>query len=493
MEPFNSQMLYPAGGAQNLCSYLAGRIGSFPRLATFEGLRSAARADLGSAYLQLGINLDRLTLLRAKLSVNRTRPAPNRVYLRETPIWLPSKLRDLKAPFQTMPLSYIVTEWKQEPAINLTNWRKRACFYAHVGLDDGMSYPDIPPGSFLQIDDTHKSIQGTTDSHYYFVRHPYGYSCCRCALENGIIYLLPSLYHYPQLTFRHPGVVEIVGRVRAFCARIDHIVPPPVLTLHHLHNHRTPMIRTPAELAKVPPIGSELLLNQRLCLGIPYNELDEATSLIHSFGSEFFTLHITGGHAHKIEHDPGFIPTIPTLGALTAYYGLDYAGVLKSYGFNVDGISNRQTSLENPNRQDSPLTPNTAHLGNEFLNYILDQWLEWPALLSQLLSDLPNQRIFFFAGNSGIEPILKPASFLLVDDSDSIADASSWNLRCGLERPLYLLYLRETGFTAGYAIRERKWIHILAHERASDRRTRTFVYPEGVDIVGRITGIATLI
>src|SRR5260370_35819773 len=57
---------------------------------------------------------------------------------------------------------------------------------------------------------------------------------------------------------------------------------------------------------------------------------------MHSLSNEFARFHISNGHAHKIEHLAGFVPTIPTLYPLTAYYALDYAHVLKAYGFEVN-------------------------------------------------------------------------------------------------------------------------------------------------------------
>jgi hypothetical protein len=475
------------------------RKGTLPHLDVVEGLRRAARLSLGSVYWALGVNLDRLAWLRAHLNTNRTRPAPNSMTLPGTPVLLPARLGPVERPYTTMPLSRIVTHWCRQPIGNLLAWRRQACLYAQVGLQDGISYPVVPPGAMIQIDPRFTTIQGVSDPHFYFVRQPYGYSCCRCAVEKGTIFLLPSSRLYPQLEFAHPGVVQVIGRVRAICGRIDRVVPPAAKSLRQLKSRRELMERSPADLAQSPLNGQELLRNQRLCLGVPYEELDQATELMRSLPDEFGRFHISNGHAHKIEHFPNFVPTVPTLCALTAYYGLDYSDTLAAYGVDVDDSQTLDLSAV---KARFSMTELAMHVGftpfrSDFASMVLDHWLEWPSLLCQLAPDLPVGKIFFFAGNSGIEPLLKPASFLLVDDSQTTVPTATHDHNTatltGWERPLYMYYLREKGFVAGYAEREGRRIHLVAHPQAADRRQNSFVPPDQGEVIGRITAVATLL
>src|SRR5438876_249597 len=62
------------------------RKGTLPHIDAVEALRWAARLSVGSVHLTLGVNLDRLAWLRAHLNVNRTRPAPNRLFLPGAPV-----------------------------------------------------------------------------------------------------------------------------------------------------------------------------------------------------------------------------------------------------------------------------------------------------------------------------------------------------------------------------------------------------------------------
>ncbi len=474
------------------------RKGTLPHLRAVEALRQAAGLSLGSVYLTLGVNLDHLARLRSQLNVDRTRPAPNRVFLPGTPALFPARFADLKKPYPTMPLSQIVSSWHRQPIGNLANWQTHACLYAQVGLADGISYPAIPPGAFLQIDPRFTTVQGVSDPHYYFVRHPYGYSCCRCAVAEGNIFLLPSSGLYPKLKFSHPGVVHVLGRARGFCGRVDHGAPPPAISERQLKGRREPMSRTPAQLAQQAVHGQSLLLDQRRCLGIPYEELDRATAQMHSLSEEFGRFHISNGHAHKIEHVSGFVPTAQTLYPLTAYYALDYAQVLSACGFAVDDCGTMDLSAKDARFEmsDVAMAVGSAPWRSDFASFILDQWLEWPALLSQLGPD-PRNKLFFFAGNRGIEPLLKPASFVLLDDSQTTiaveVDGRAVATLSGWERPLYLFYLRNQGFVAGYAERDGNQIHIVAHPHAADQRWISFLAPDQGEVIGRITAVATLL
>ncbi len=489
------------GNARELYATITNAIrkGALPHLRSVDALRRMARLSLGSVYLTLGVNLDHMAGLRAQLNNKRTRPAPSRTFLAGTPVTLPARIADVKRLAGITPLSQIVTSWCRQPISNLGSWRNRVCLYAQIGLQDGMSYPGIPPGAFVQVDAASTAIQGISDTNYYFVRHLYGYSCCRCAVEKGTISLLPSSTRYPQLDFPHPGVVQILGRVRAFCARIDSISSPSSTSLRQLKSRREPMKHTPAELAEHPPGGQELLLNQRLCLGIPYDELEPAIALVRSSSPELARFHISNGHAHKIEHVEGFVPTISTLFPLTAYYALDYSDVLAAYGFDVDDSNTIDLSVKEAKLTMSELAMavGAAPSRSNFASHVLDHWLEWPALLSQLGPDFSSSKIFFVSGKNGLEPILKQCSFVLVDDSQTtILDGNQQMGTDALsdwERPLYLFYLRERGFVAGYGAREGKNIYIIPHPQASDRRRSSFLSPDGGEVIGRIVGVATLL
>jgi hypothetical protein len=131
------------------------------------------------------------------------------------------------------------------------------------------------------------------------------------------------------------------------------------------------------------------------------------------------------------------------------------------------------------------------------VSFVLDQWLEWPALLSQLGPELSTGKIFFFGGNRGIEPLLKPGSFLVVDDSQTTiaaeVDHRSVSGLADWERPLYLFYLREKGFVVGYGEREQKRVHIVPHPQAADHRQVSFVDGHQGEVIGRIIDVAALI
>src|ERR1700685_4503736 len=82
--------------------------------------------------------------------------------------------------------------------------------YGYIGSEDFTMYPLLPPGTFLQVDESKDKIaQGMWRSEYerpiYFVETREGYTCCWCTLKGENIVLQPhSLSPVPVRILRHP-------------------------------------------------------------------------------------------------------------------------------------------------------------------------------------------------------------------------------------------------------------------------------------------------
>ena len=80
-------------------------------------------------------------------------------------------------------------------------------------------YPLLPPGTFLQVDESKDKIaQGMWRSEFerpvYFVETREGYTCCWCSLKGENIVLQPhSLSPAPVRILRHPQAAEVIGQV----------------------------------------------------------------------------------------------------------------------------------------------------------------------------------------------------------------------------------------------------------------------------------------
>ena len=80
-------------------------------------------------------------------------------------------------------------------------------------------YPILPPGSFIQVDETRSRVlEGSWRSEYErpisFVETREGHTCCWCSMRREEIILQPHpLSPVPVRILRHPQEAEVLGQV----------------------------------------------------------------------------------------------------------------------------------------------------------------------------------------------------------------------------------------------------------------------------------------
>jgi hypothetical protein len=127
---------------------------------------------------------------------------------------------------RTTNLGRIVEQWGTVPLAYLEQFSHDQYTYAYVGSEDLTMYPLLPPGTFLQIDETrNRVVQGVWRSEYerpiYFVETREGYTCCWCTLQGDNIVLQPhSLSPVAPRMLRHPKDAEVIGQVVGIAVRL---------------------------------------------------------------------------------------------------------------------------------------------------------------------------------------------------------------------------------------------------------------------------------
>jgi transcriptional regulator with XRE-family HTH domain len=122
-------------------------------------------------------------------------------------------------PAQTQNLGRIIQQWGAVPFAYLSQFASVRFTYAYIGTADLTMSPLLPPGSFLQIDESRdKILDGTwkseADRPIYFLETRCGYKCGWCRLQDGQLILQPhSLSPEPVRIYRHPQEAEVVGEV----------------------------------------------------------------------------------------------------------------------------------------------------------------------------------------------------------------------------------------------------------------------------------------
>lgn len=191
--------------------------GLVPSIFRLYSLAIIYRLDLREMLLWYGINLN---VAAADLSLT----LPPKSHLSEvsqgTPaVQIPVRMDPGFDPRRTTNLSRMVEQWGLVPMAYLTQFVSDTYIYGYVGSEDFTMYPLLPPGTFLQVDESrNKIVQKMWRSEYerpvYFVETREGYTCCWCALKADQIVLQPHpLSPVPVRVMRHPQDAEVIGQV----------------------------------------------------------------------------------------------------------------------------------------------------------------------------------------------------------------------------------------------------------------------------------------
>ena len=114
--------------------------------------------------------------------------------------------------------------------------------YGYIGSEDFTMYPILPPGSFVQVDESlNKAAEGTWRSEFerpiYFVETREGYVCAWCHVRRESIVLQPHpLSPVPVRMLRHPQEAEIIGQVVGVAMRLGDWHAPGSLTERKGHS-----------------------------------------------------------------------------------------------------------------------------------------------------------------------------------------------------------------------------------------------------------------
>jgi transcriptional regulator with XRE-family HTH domain len=196
----------------------------------------------------------------------------------------------------------------------------------------------------------------------------------------------------------------------------------------------------------------------------------------------------------------GTVPTIYRLYSLCAIYRLDILEVLEWYGVNVSEIPSDAASVEVARTHEIGFTtdghgsvqfplaldPGIDLRRTNFLSRSIQRWGKLPLMLLNAV-DLRNHRYAFIGTEDwSMYPLLHPGSLVLVDETRRKIADSGWTTE--FDRPIYLLEHRD-GWICGWCSLHGNQLVVHPHP-ASLAAPRVFVYPEQVDVVGQVTGVA---
>lgn len=146
-------------------------------------------------------------------------------------VQVPVRLDPSFDPRRTVNFGRMVEQWGMVPLAYLSQFTTCQYTYGYVGSEDLTMYPLLPPGSFLQVDETKNRVrEGGWRSEYerpiYFVETRDGHTCCWCTLTRDEI-ILQSHPLSPVATrvLRYPQEADVIGQVVGVALRLGEWQP----------------------------------------------------------------------------------------------------------------------------------------------------------------------------------------------------------------------------------------------------------------------------
>jgi len=205
--------------------------GVVPSVYRFYSLAAIYHKPVGSLLKFYGINLDEigsewaLALPPAKSHVISFEDEQK---VCEIPVMDPGF--DLR---ETSNLGRMIQEWGTVPLSMLSHLRSPAYTYAYIGSEDLTMYPILPPGSFVQVDESEprrrvqeRQWRSEYERPIYLVETRDGITCCWCSLRVNSLVLQPHpLSPVHARILKSPQDAEVVGQVVGVAMRIGHLLP----------------------------------------------------------------------------------------------------------------------------------------------------------------------------------------------------------------------------------------------------------------------------
>jgi transcriptional regulator with XRE-family HTH domain len=233
-------------------------------------------------------------------------------------------------------------------------------------------------------------------------------------------------------------------------------------------------------------------------LNLKFREVEQASQTIaEKRGNQEFAILIS--RLSDIENQ-GTVPSLYKLYSLCCIYRLDLHEVLGWYGVPVDAMMADAGMIEiekthainlNPDAGTEAMLPISLDPGIDlrktfFVSEMVQRWGKLPlALISG--ADVKRFRYGFVGTEDwSMNPAVPPGSLLVVDDTKRRIQATGW--RSLSERPIYFLEHRD-----GYYCR---WCSVqdgtisLISDPASESPILNFRFPEEIEVVGQVIGIA---
>jgi len=196
----------------------------------------------------------------------------------------------------------------------------------------------------------------------------------------------------------------------------------------------------------------------------------------------------------------GTLPTIYKFYSLCAIYRLDIQEVLEWYGVDMAQIPGDASTIEIERThvlgfQSSgngeitmpvAMDPGIDVKKTTYVSRAIQRWGKLPVMILNGL-DLKNHRYAYIGSDDWfMYPLLLPGAFVMIDETKRKVVNGTWGSE--FERPIYFLEHRG-GFLCAWCSQEGDQLVAIPHP-ASYAAPQVFAYPQEVDVIGQVSGIA---
>jgi hypothetical protein len=468
------------------------QFGSTPTPRQLQALKLRLSLTIGGAFKLFGYKLDGMRSIEALLNGGRTRFVESYPFHRDRLVDLPGTLAHDRAFQDTAFLCDLVVRWqKQVPirAIRGPHWQKNGILYAHLGFNDSLAMPKIPPGSHIAIRPIgEQERQNPNPMRMYFLQHGSGYLCCGCTVRQRRLLLITEDHNYAgPHEFFYPGEVRIVGRVTSFGVRLPLAVPSSAL---HQRTYKPAPLILPWEHSSLP----ELISAERQRFGITEAHLARASEILEShLGAS-----VSARTLRRYEQEKERVPRTAVLICLALIHSLRLRDVLRILNLWTDESQNYSLNalMSATTFDDLPTGFPPAEAPDPVTRWqpLLDEWGEWPTLISMAIPNLGgwgdrilriNQSVWF----KGIDPLLAPHSVVVLDELKvspplhAVSHNQSW------DRPIFAMRHEDRTF-CGYLETHGTNLVLLPHP-ATLGTSRMIFRRNQVQVLGKVVAVAS--
>jgi hypothetical protein len=482
----------------NICSGILSHRTS-PHICQIFALSRVTGYDFLACLSYLGFPPDIITRCQALLNSDHTVLLPSTSYeqYRLIPFFGSIVLQqDLD---RTGPLGSKVRHHATLPAAAIQGSNGRHFVYARIGRKDALAFPHLLPGSIVRVDlrraKPTSQTNGSKRRPIFLVWHPKGLVCCHVDLVGqDRVLLTPSSLPFRCLEYRLNQEAVILGTVDAEVRDISAVSIPEFASFNGASPLRL-LARTPSQSNSL----STLIRFHREQNRVTFRQANQMTCEIANYlgrndyiisSASFSDFEASNTLPHRIER----------VYSLCMVYKIDLLTLLRAAQLPLDAMGRDplpESLIEGNHSETEPdlLCPENSETFARYLCRTID---EIPFFLADFAKELllhpdgTSRSVFWVGGEDPVyHPWMEGARIAVVESTPyGSANQPTWTHEW--ERPLQVLFLRDSRYLIGFCSLSENRITLVPHPDCRQPSLQ-FVRGREADLIGKVTAIGRLL